>query len=229
MARILVVEDEASIQALIELYLTRDGHDVATSANGLEALQAVEQNPQALDLVVLDLMLPGLDGRGVCRRIRQISDVPVIMVTALDDPRDKLGGFDLGADDYVTKPFDPAELTARVRAVLKRTRLAAAEPSKERIVVGNIVVDLQGRTVRVQEEEIHLRVKEFDLLALLARNVGQVIPRVVLAERVWDDLDPGSRTLDVHISRVREKLGSARASVTIDTVRTIGYRLSDHR
>jgi len=226
MTRILVVEDEAPIQALIALYLQRDGHEVLTSAGGLDALHIIEHQADSIDLVVLDLMLPGLDGRGVCRRIREISDLPVIMVTALDDPRDKLGGFGLGADDYVTKPFDPQELAARVRAVLKRTISGESEPATGHLSGGNVSIDLQGRRVSVNEHEIALRVKEFDLLVHLASNAGQVLPRDVLIEHVWGELDSDSRTLDVHISRLREKLSIAGASVTIDTVRTIGYRLS---
>jgi DNA-binding response OmpR family regulator len=231
MAAILVVEDEPAVRDLIELYLRRDGHEVQSVANGLDALRRLEREASAVDLVVLDLMLPGLDGRGVCRRIRDISTVPVIMVTALDDPRDKLGGFGLGADDYVTKPFDPEELMARIRAVLRRTRAPApvADHLGSGLVIGNLIVDEGAFLATVGGRDLDLRTKELQLLAMLARNAGQVVPREVLIDRIWVALDDDSRTLDVHISRLREKLARQGASVSIDTVRSIGYRLSPLR
>lgn len=229
MPRILVVEDNRAIADLVGLYLRHDGHDVTAVASGLDALALFESDPAEFDLVVLDLMLPGLDGRGVCRRIRDRSNIPILMLTALDDDRDKLHGFDLGADDYLTKPFNPNELVARVRAILRRSIAAGPDPNKPSPKVGNIDLVLERRTLFVAGSEVPLRTKEFDLLAAFAEHTGIVLTRERLLERVWaSELDGDTRTVDVHISRLREKLASAGASISIETVRSVGYRLREH-
>jgi DNA-binding response OmpR family regulator len=230
MSRVLVVEDDRAIADLVALYLRHDGHDVNLVADGLDALSAVETAPTAYDLVILDLMLPGLDGRGVCRRLRDISPVPIIMLTALDDDRDKIEGLELGADDYLTKPFNPKELVARVHAVLRRS---SRQPNAERrtpsaiIPIGNAHLDLDTRRLTLNDQDIPLRTKEFDLLATLAARPGIAFTREQLLDRVWDpDVAGDTRTVDVHISRLREKLAAAHITATIDTIRSIGYRLS---
>jgi DNA-binding response OmpR family regulator len=230
MARVLVVEDDPAIAELVRLYLTHDGHAVELIADGAAALLHVEANA-AIDLIVLDLMLPGLDGRGLCRRIRAAEasvgrpSLPIIMLTALDDDRDKLEGFDLGADDYLTKPFNPAELVARCRAVLRRVQQTdSPTPGGETIMLGGARLDLAGRRFRVGDQEITLRTKEFDLLVAFATRPGVVLTRDDLLARVWGDEFPGdTRTVDVHVSRLRDKL--AAAPLAIETVRSVGYRL----
>ena len=231
MARILVVEDDRSIAELVQLYLRREGHETELVDNGVTALRRLESAPAPVDLVVLDLMLPGLDGRGVCRRLRASSDIPVIMLTALDDDRDKIEGLELGADDYLTKPFNPQELVARVRAILRRaSRLAphSSEPGRC-FDVGNLHLDLDARRLLVAGRDVALRTKEFDLLAALAVSNGIVLSRDQLLERVWGgEFDGDTRTVDVHVSRLRDRLDAAGATAEIETVRSVGYRLRDH-
>lgn len=233
MARIMVVEDDEAIARLIELYLKHDGHAVTAFGNGAGALHAWEAaaSGEPYDLVVLDLMLPGLDGRGVARRIRTQSPVPILMLTALDDIRDKIEGFGLGADDYLTKPFDPNELVVRVRAILRRAGSnAASVPDHRALRFGHSEIDLDGRRLVVDGEEIALRAKEFDLLVLLARNAGIALTRQQLLERIWDgEVDSDTRTVDVHVSRLRERVAPAAADFAIDTIRSIGYRFTPHR
>lgn len=229
MARILVVEDDPAIADLVRLYLCREGHEVEVIAHGVRALHHVEAHHQDLDAIVLDLMLPGLDGRGVCRRIREYSDVPIIMLTALDDDRDKIEGLDLGADDYLTKPFNPLELVARVRAVLRRrTRSAPAEPPATNVIrVGNTRIELETRRFIVNGSDVPLRTKEFDLLVALARRPGAVVTRDHLLDTVWSgEFEGDTRTVDVHVSRLRDRLDASGANVEIETVRSLGYRLA---
>jgi two-component system alkaline phosphatase synthesis response regulator PhoP/two-component system response regulator MtrA len=236
MARILVVEDDPSIADLVRLYLRREGHEVEIVDNGATALRRFEATAQETDLVVLDLMLPGLDGRGVCRRIRDASAVPIVMLTALDDDRDKIEGLDLGADDYVTKPFNPQELVARVRAILRRATAprgypapAAAEAGRS-IDVGNARIALDARRLLVDGEDVPLRTKEFDLLAAFAQSAGIVLTRDQLLERVWGgEFEGDTRTVDVHVSRLRDRLAAAGARLEIETVRSVGYRLAVSR
>jgi DNA-binding response OmpR family regulator len=229
MARILVVEDDPAIAELVRLYLRREGHAVELVSNGAVALRRLETSADEVDLVVLDLMLPGLDGRGVCRRLRAIADVPVIMLTALDDDRDKIEGFALGADDYLTKPFNPNELVARVRAILRRATRSSppASAATRALRLGNTTIDLDTRRVLVAGQAVRLRTKEFDLLAALAARAGVVLTRDQLLERVWSEtFDRDTRTVDVHVSRLRDRLAAAGANVEIETVRSVGYRLS---
>jgi DNA-binding response OmpR family regulator len=229
MPHILVVEDDRSIAELVQLYLRREGHDVQIVDNGATALRQFEADPSAVDLIVLDLMLPGLDGRGVCRRLRAVSDVPVIMLTALDDDRDKIEGLDLGADDYLTKPFNPQELVARVRAILRRAARPSPAPTESgrRVDVGNLHLDLDARRLFVAGAEVTLRAREFDLLAAFAADAGIVLTRDHLLARVWGgEFDGDTRTVDVHVSRLRDRLHAVGANAEIETVRSVGYRLS---
>ncbi len=220
MAHILVVEDDVRIAKLLELYLRRDGHSVTIAADGRTALAVFEQ--QQPDIVILDLLLPGAHGRDVCRAIRMRHATPILMLTALDDERDIVEGLDLGADDYVTKPFKPNELLARVRALLRR----ASGPPVRELVVGDVRIDRESHQVFVGNESVVLRPREFDLLVALACQAGRVVPRQRLLQQVWgkEFLDEDSRTLDVHVNRLRQKLeGSA---VRIESVRGVGYRLT---
>jgi len=220
MAHILVLEYDARIAKILELFLRRDGHTVVTVADGTAALARFEQEHP--DLVILDLMLPGTHGRDVCRALRLRHATPILMLTALDDERDIVEGLDLGADDYVTKPFKPNELLARVRALLRR----ASGPPVRELVYGDIRIDREARTVFVDDEPVTLRPREFDLLLALVSQAGRVISRQRLLQQVWRDheIDEASRTLDVHVNRLRQKLQKSR--VRIESIRGIGYRLA---
>ena len=220
MAEILVIEDDARIANLIRAYLEREGHHALVARDGREGLRLFGED--APDLVVLDLMLPGVHGRDVCRAIRTHSAVPIVMLTALDDERDVVDGLDLGADDYITKPFKPYELLARVRAALRRAGGAASVAHE--LTIGRLALRPQARTAFVGDEELELRAKEFDLLLALAERPGVVVPREQLLRRVWGrDYDSESRSIDVHINRLRTRL--AASGVEIETLRGVGYRL----
>jgi DNA-binding response OmpR family regulator len=215
---VLVVDDEPNIADLIELYLAREGYRVVKAGSGEAGLRAVaEHRPR---LVVLDVGLPDLDGLEVCRRLRQTSTIPVIFLTARDSEVDRVLGLELGADDYVTKPFSPAELVARVKAVLRRTNQVGGA---EVIAVGDAAVDLGRREVRVRGEAVAFTTKEFELLQFLAERPGLALSRQQILDGVWGyDWFGDSRTVDVHVAQIRKKLDGA---VQIDTVRGVGYRL----
>jgi len=218
--RILVVDDEQNICELVRMYLEQDGYRVAIARNGAEALRQIQALKPAL--VILDLMLPEVDGWEVCRRVRASSDLPILMLTARDDDVDKIVGLELGADDYLTKPFNPRELVARVRAILRRTSRSVEQTRP--LHVGNVVIDPARREVTVGEQVVTLRIKEFDLLLTLVEHQGLVLSREKLLELVWGYDFPGqTRTVDVHIAQLREKL--ACSTVTIETVWGIGYKL----
>ena len=215
---VLVVDDEPNIADLIELYLAREGYRVVKAGDGEAGLRAVaEHRPR---LVVLDVGLPDIDGLEVCRRLRQNSTIPVIFLTARDSEVDRVLGLELGADDYVTKPFSPAELIARVKAVLRRTdQVGGAEV----IAAGDVAVDLGRREVRVRGEAVAFTTKEFELLQFLAEHPGLALSRQQILDGVWGyDWFGDSRTVDVHVAQLRKKLDGA---VQIDTVRGVGYRL----
>ena len=216
---VLVVDDERNIVQLVRLYLTREGYRVESAANGREGLEkAAALRP---DLVVLDLMLPEVDGLEVCRRLRRESDVPIIMVTARDDDVDKIVGLELGADDYLTKPFNPRELVARVKAVLRRTE---SRPGSRLVRFADLEIDLDRREMRIGGEQVEMRPKEFDLLAALAGSPGVVFGRERLIELVWGHEYFGdTRTVDVHITWVRDKIAPSQAR--IQTVWGVGYKL----
>ena len=209
---------------LVRMYLARDGHKVVAAADGLDGLQAAGRVRP--DLVVLDLMLPGLDGMQVCRKLRESSDVPVIMLTARVDEADRLVGLDLGADDYVTKPFSPRELAARVRAVLRRVSREAGLSGPERVQRGEITVDFRTRTAYAGERPVTLTPTEFRILAMLIREPTRVFTRDEIIDRVFGyDFDGFDRTVDAHVSNLRRKLrDDGDAARCIATVYGVGYR-----
>jgi two-component system response regulator RegX3 len=223
--KILVVEDESSISEPLTRALEREGFDVAVADTAAGALEAFRS--ERPDLVLLDVMLPDGDGRDVLRELRQLSRVPVVMLTARGEEMDRVLGLELGADDYVTKPFSGAELVARIRAVLRR---AADEPDEDESVleVGDVVLDLDKRLVTRGGEQVDLTVKEFDLLRLLLERAGKVVRREQLIADVWDTNWFGStKTLDVHVSSLRRKLGDDSSDPRyIHTVRGIGFRFA---
>lgn len=220
MATILVVDDEISIQELVKLYLEKEGFRVEPAGSGKEALQLLDAVKPSL--VVLDIMLPDMSGFDVCRELRQRADVPVLMLTARKDDIDKILGLEMGADDYLTKPFNPRELVARIRAVLRRTG-SGQRPGKL-IEAGNLRIDLARREVTVAGTVAKLRTKEFELLAALAQNFGIVLTRERLLEMIWEtDYYGETRTVDMHINHVRDRLTAA--DVEVETVRGVGYKL----
>ncbi len=223
MAKILVVDDEPAIVELAQLYLRKDGFETITARDGVEALVQVKRARP--DLVILDLMLPGLDGWEVCRRLRAESDIPIIMLTARSEDVDKIVGLELGADDYVTKPFNPRELSARVKAILRRAQRPSEVVSNgDQLILGDVKIDVARRVVTVDGETAILRAREFDLLLTLARNPSIVLSREQLLNQVWGyDYVGGTRTVDVHIAGLRQKLERGRAK--IETVWGIGYKL----
>jgi DNA-binding response OmpR family regulator len=230
--KVLVVEDEQTLLETLEYNLTRQEYEVWTAADGLKALEIARQ--ERPDLIVLDIMLPGMDGFEVCRVLRQEMNAPILMLTARDDEVDKVVGLEVGADDYMTKPFSMRELLARIKALLRRERLIreelAAESSSiddgERLVFGDLAIDLARCEVLRQGEPLPLKPKEYDLLVFLARNRGLVLSRDLILERVWGwDYGGGSRTVDVHVRWLREKIESDPSDpVRIITVRGVGYR-----
>jgi two-component system, OmpR family, alkaline phosphatase synthesis response regulator PhoP len=222
---VLVVEDEASIASFVAAYLKNAGYAVRTTASGAEALKLVASEKPAL--VVLDLMLPDMDGVEVCKRIRQSTDLPVLMLTARDEDVDKIIGLEVGADDYMTKPFNPRELVARVRAILLRATTEREKGESAVLVHGDLTIDAGRREARVGEEEIQLAPKEFDLLWELLDHRGLVLTRDQLLERVWGYTFAGdTRTVDVHVRQLRRKLGDASPIVTVWGV---GYKVSPAR
>lgn len=220
---ILLVDDEPHIVELAQLYLEREGFRVITAMDGRAALVAVERDRPAL--MVLDLMLPEIDGLDVCRTLRSNKDpVAILMLTARDEDIDKILGLELGADDYLTKPFNPRELVARVKAVLRRGGGAEDQPDRNLIRVGDLTVDPLRREVRIGAGLIETRTQEFDLLYTLARHPGIVLSRDQLLDQAWGyDYYGNTRTVDVHIGHLRRKLAGSR--VKIETVTKIGYKL----
>jgi two-component system alkaline phosphatase synthesis response regulator PhoP len=217
---ILVVDDEHHIVELAQMYLEQAGYSVESAGDGQEALIRARHLRPAL--VVLDLMLPGLDGWEVCRRLRSESDVPIIMLTARSDEVDRIVGLELGADDYVTKPFNPRELVARVRAVLRRYQ-KSVQPDRA-VTVGQLTIDPASREAHLGDRLLGLRPKEFDLLLTLAEHQGLVMSRDQLLDLVWGyDFPGGTRTVDAHISHLRARLDNS--NVAIETLRGIGYKL----
>jgi two-component system, OmpR family, response regulator ResD len=218
---ILVVDDERNIVQLARLYLTNEGYQVVTASDGVEALEKVKSHSPSL--VVLDLMMPRLDGWEVCRRLRKDSDVPVIILTARGDDEDRILGLELGADDYIVKPFNPRELVARVKAVLRRYN--SGQPPTRRLTVGDVHIDLDRREVEVAGNPVSLRAKEFDLLTAFARHEGMVLDRERLLNLVWGyDYLGDSRTIDVHVTWLRDRISKSQ-NVRIQTVWGVGYKL----
>jgi two-component system, OmpR family, alkaline phosphatase synthesis response regulator PhoP len=219
---ILIVEDESSIASFVALYLKNAGYLVRAVGKGTDALDQVSADPPAL--VILDLMLPDIDGIEVCRRIRKSSDVPILMLTARDEDVDKIIGLEVGADDYMTKPFNPRELVARVKSILRRAAPERRERESAQIRHGDLSVDAGRREVKVVDDEIQLAPKEFDLLWELLDHKGLVLTRDQLLERVWGYTFAGdTRTVDVHVRQLRRKLGEASPIVTVWGV---GYKVA---
>ncbi len=224
-SNVLVVEDESSIASFIALYLKNAGYTVRTAANGGAALNAVAAEMPSL--ILLDLNLPDMDGVEICRRIRKTSDVPILMLTARDEDVDKIIGLEVGADDYLTKPFNPRELVARVKAVLRRTSGERRRDEGAEIRHGDLLINAGRREVLVGDDEIQLAPKEFDLLWELLDHRGIVLTRDQLLERVWGYTFAGdTRTVDVHVRQIRRKLGDASPIVTVWGV---GYKVGSER
>jgi DNA-binding response OmpR family regulator len=227
-ARILLVDDEQSIQTLLSYPLRKDGYHVTSALDGGEALQRFEEG--RFDLVILDLMLPRLDGVEVCRQLRSRSQVPIIMLTAKGSETDKVAGLEVGADDYITKPFSMREFRSRVKAALRRSRMSGAEAGDEgAIESGEMTIDFDRRMVTLRGEEIGVTYVEFEILGALARSPGRVLTRETLLEHVWGDSeyrDP--RTVDVHLRHLREKLEQdPKEPEFLFTVRGVGYRFKE--
>jgi DNA-binding response OmpR family regulator len=226
MPRVLLIDDDRRLHELLSTYLEQNGFAVTGAPDGQRGLAALEA--QAYDIVLLDLMMPGLDGLEVCRRIRTKSRVPIVMLTAKGDETDRVVGLELGADDYLAKPFGPRELVARIRAVLRRT---APAPEGERVQVNEICIDVPAHTVEVDGRAVDLTGIEFDILLALARRAGRVVGRdALLSEAGRGDVAVGDRTVDVHISHLRQKLGDdPRVPKKIKTIRGVGYVLVKDR
>ncbi len=226
-ATVLIVEDDPTTTDLVRLYLRRDGYRVLTASDGLEGLNVARESRP--DLVVLDLMLPKVDGLTVCQDLREESNVPIVMLTAMVDEEDRLRGLDLGADDYLTKPFSPRELAARVRAVLRRTGKFAAEQGPRRMSRGGLTVDVERHTAEVDGRKVKLTPTELRLLAALMQEPGRVFSRDSLINRVFgEDFEGFDRTVDTHVANLRRKLeGSAERPRYIQTVYGTGYRFGD--
>ncbi len=220
---ILIADDEANIRELARMYLEKDGFQVTTVNDGAQALAQVKQSPPSL--LVLDLMMPEVDGWEVCRRIRANSNLPILMLTARDDDIDKIVGLEMGADDYLTKPFNPRELVARVRAILRRVggETAVADENQPR-QLGNVTINPSSREVTIADAQVTLRTKEFDLLLTLIDHANQVLSRDQLLDLVWGyEFYGQTRTVDVHIAHLREKIQDS--TLSIETVWGLGYKL----
>lgn len=218
-SKIMVVDDEMHIRELVRFYLDKAGFDTIEAANAEEALDIVEN--QYIDLAVVDIMMPGMDGFELVEQMRQHREFPVIMLTAKSQSKDKLRGFSLGIDDYVTKPFDPDELMARVKTILKRYSINSSNVVK----IGDVIFDGDKYEVRYQDQIIHLPLKQFELAFELAKNPNQIFTREQLIEKIWGmDYDGFDRTVDVHIKRIRENLGHL-PGFKVVTVRGLGYKI----
>lgn len=223
MQRVLVVDDEPSIVELVQYNLEREGFAVLVERDGAQALERAKQEKP--DLIVLDVMLPAMSGLDVCRSLRQVTDVPIILLTARKEEVDRVLGLELGADDYVTKPFSPRELVARIKAILRRAGRHRESPEGQ-VSVHGLVMDAERRNVQVDGREVVLTFTEFELLHILARHPGRAFTRDELLQRVWgEDFFGDARTVDVHIRHLREKLEEEMVAPRfIETVRGVGYR-----
>lgn len=220
--RVLIVDDEVPIQELIRFNLEQAGYEVEVAGDGISAVERFEANKP--DLVVLDLMLPGKDGYDVCKSIRKVSNTPIIMLTAKESELERVLGLELGADDYLTKPFSPLELVARIKAVLRRS-VAIDDEEIDEFEVGQIAMRVETREVRVKGELVELTRKEFDLLHVFMLNVGKVLTREFLLQKVWGyEYEGETRTVDVHIRHLRRKLGPE-GEDRIETIHGVGYKI----
>jgi two-component system, OmpR family, response regulator len=225
--RILLVDDEQSVQTLLSYPLRKDGYQVTSALDGREALERFGEG--RFDLVILDLMLPKLDGVEVCRRLRRSSQVPIIMLTAKSNEIDKVAGLEVGADDYITKPFSMREFRSRVKAALRRSRMAVGPADEDPIEYDGLRIDPARRMATLRDEEVPLTYVEFEILSALARSPGRVLSRETLLEHVWGDSDyRDPRTVDVHIRHLREKLEhNPKRPEYLFTVRGVGYRFKE--
>jgi len=224
MGYMLVVDDDPHIRELIRVILQKEGLSVQEAPDGQSALAQMEALPA--DMVILDIMMPNMDGWELCRELRKQYDIPLLMLTAKGEMGDKVRGFNLGTDDYLVKPFDPAELTVRVKALLKRYRIAVSQ----QVSVAELMLDRQTYEVKVHAEYTTLPPKEFELLFMLVSRLGRTLTRNQLIEAIWGyDFDGNERTLDVHINRLRERFVAWNVSIKISTIRGLGYRLEAAR
>jgi DNA-binding response OmpR family regulator len=220
MSKLLVVDDDPHIRELASVFLRQEGFEVYEVADGMEALSKLET--VKVDLVILDIMMPNMDGWELCRQLRDSYDLPLLMLTAKGETKDKIQGFQLGTDDYLVKPFEPLELVMRVKALLKRYRIAASQT----IQFGELFMDRKTYEVMVHGEKLTLPLKEFELLFKLASYPGKTLSRDQLIEDIWGyDFEGNERTLDVHINRLRERFPEAQHSFKITTIRGLGYRM----
>ncbi|ODG92914.1 MULTISPECIES: response regulator transcription factor [Bacillaceae] len=220
---VLVVDDDANIRELISIFLSGEGYTVIEAENGQEALTLLEENN--IQIVVVDVMMPEVDGYELTKEVKKYYDIPILMVTAKGESQDKLKGFDLGVDDYVVKPFDPLEIVARVKALLRRFQLL----SDKNIFVGNLTINQIKYEISANDQSITLPLKEFELLLKLASQAGRIFTRNDLIEQIWGlDYEGDERTVDVHIKRVRERLREIKATVEIVTIRGLGYKLEEN-
>ena len=220
MSKILIVDDDAHIRELAGVFLRNEGFDICEASDGVEALALLETT--RVDLVVLDIMMPKMDGWELCRQLKELYDFPLLMLTARGETRQKLKGFELGTDDYLVKPFEPLELVARVKALLKRYRIATSQS----IQIGKLHMDRKTFEVTANGERLTLPLKEFELLFKLASYPGRTFSRDHLIEDIWGyDFEGNERTLDVHINRLRERFPEGEYSFRITTIRGLGYRL----
>ena len=221
MSRILVADDEERIRQIIRKYGEFEGHAITEAADGMEAVRLCRE--QDFDIVVMDVMMPELDGFSACREIRKTKNIPMLMLSARGEEYDRIHGFDLGADDYVVKPFSPRELMMRIDAIVKRSRRQEEAPSREVLELEGLRIDFTGRTVWVDGQQVDLSPKEYDLLFYMARNRGIALSRDTLITQVWGyDFCGDDRTLDTHIKLLRKELGAH--SSRIVTLRGVGYR-----
>ncbi|WP_054954765.1 response regulator transcription factor [Paenibacillus dakarensis] len=221
MARILVVDDDPNIRELVSVFLEEAGmEEVIEACDGVEALSAMEQN--AVDLVIMDIMMPNMDGWDLCREIRKYEGIPILMLTAIGETKQIVKGFELGTDDYLVKPFEPAELVVRVKALLRRYQVA----SSQTVTIGNLQMNRKTFEVKTADEKFSLPLKEFELLFKLASYPGSTLTRDRLIEDIWGyDFEGNERTLDVHVNRLRERFPEEKYRFRIRTVRGLGYRL----
>lgn len=227
-AHILIVDDEPGVRDVVRRYLERDGHLVSTASTGPEAQNILDREYKTLDLLVLDVMLPGIDGLSLLKNLRAKSKLPVIMLSARSDEFDRIRGLDLGADDYIPKPFGPSEVVSRVRAVLRRAPARDGVMTETNLSMGQLVLDPTGRSVNIDGAACELTAKEFELVWFFLRHPRQVFSREQLLDQVWgfnESIDPS--TVTVHIHRLRDKLSRGNAGVLLATVWGVGYKLTD--
>lgn len=221
---ILIVDDDQEIADLVGVYLRNENYQIYTAQDGLEALQFMERH--SIDLVILDVMMPQMNGLDVCREIRKDYEIPVLMLSAKAEDMDKIVGLMTGADDYMIKPFNPLELTARVKALIRRANYQPTVKDSDNIYIHSLTIDKQSHTVHAQGQEIRLTAIEFDILYLLARNRGRVFGSEEIFEKVWNEIGSGSnKTVMVHISNLRDKIAAATGEIVIQTVWGVGYKI----